>query len=84
MAPDEPLSVVCECLDPSCVTRIEISAYDLQRLRSSSAAFVVLPGHEAPEHEEVLERHDGFLVVVKDTALVERMQKRMDDYDSKP
>lgn len=82
MAPDEPLSVVCECLDPSCVTRIEISAYDLQRLRSSSAAFVVLPGHEAPEHEEVLERHDGFLVVVKDTALVERMQKRMDDYDS--
>jgi hypothetical protein len=94
MADDEPLSVVCECLDPSCVRRIGISAYDLQRLRSSPAAFVVLPGHEAPEHEEVLERHDGFLVVLKDTSLVERMQERMDetksgsidrlDYDSEP
>jgi hypothetical protein len=79
MAADEPLSIVCECLDPSCVKRVEISAYDLGRLRSSPAVFIVLPGHETPENEEVLERHDGFLVVVKDAALVERMQERMDD-----
>ena len=78
MAADEPLSVVCECLDPSCVSRIEISAYELQRLRSSRAAFVVLPGHESAEYEEVLERHDGFFVVLKDTALIERMQQRME------
>ena len=71
---DEPLSLVCECLDLGCVERISISAEDLLRARMSPAHFVVLPGHEAKELETVIERNQTFLVVSKDPDVVERMR----------
>ena len=71
---DEPLSLVCECLDLGCVERINISAEDLRRARSSPAHFVVLPGHEADEFETVAERNQTFLVVSKDPDVVERLR----------
>ena len=71
---DEPLSLVCECLDLGCVERISISAEDLRRARSSPAHFVVLPGHEANEFETVAERNQTFLVVSKDPDVVDRLR----------
>jgi hypothetical protein len=71
---DEPLSLVCECLDLGCVERISISAEDLRRARSSPAHFVVLPGHEADEFETVAERDQTFFVVSKDPDVVERVR----------
>jgi hypothetical protein len=71
---DEPLSLVCECLDLGCVERISISAEDLRRARSSPAHFVVLPGHEADEFETVAERNQTFIVVSKDPDVVERVR----------
>jgi hypothetical protein len=71
---DEPLSLVCECLDLGCVERINISSEDLRRARSSPAHFVVLPGHEADQFETVAERNQTFLVVSKDPDVVERLR----------
>jgi hypothetical protein len=71
---DEPLSLVCACLDLGCVKRINMSAEDLRRARSSPAHFVVLPGHEADEFETVAERNQTFLVVSKDPDVVERLR----------
>jgi hypothetical protein len=79
---DEPLNVVCECLDAACADRITISPRELERARSSPARFIVLPGHEAVEFEEVLERRSGFLVVAKDAALIERVRAEPDAADS--
>ena len=70
---DEPLSLVCECLDLGCVERITISAEELRRARRSPAHFLVLPGHEADEFETVAERNQTFLVVTKDADVVERL-----------
>ena len=72
--PDEPLTLVCECLDLGCVERIRIPGQDLQRARSSPAHFVVLPGHEAEGFETVLERNLRFVIVTKDEAVVERLR----------
>ena len=72
--PDEPLSVVCECPNIGCVDRIQIAARDLQRVRSSAAQFVVVPGHEADWVEDVVERRPSYFVVAKDAALIERLQ----------
>jgi hypothetical protein len=71
---DEPLALVCECLDLGCVERIHIPAEDLKRARSSPAHFVVLPGHEAEGYETVLERNQRFVIVTKDEAVVERLR----------
>jgi hypothetical protein len=72
--PDEALSVVCECLNLGCVDRIQIAARELQRVRSSAAQFVVVPGHEDEAIEAVVERRSSFFVVAKDAAVIERLQ----------
>jgi hypothetical protein len=60
-----PLDLVCECGDTSCSERIEMSREDYEAVRSDSTRFVVVPGHEIPDVEQVVERHDGYVVVSK-------------------
>lgn len=59
------LEIVCECSDRDClrVLRIEVAEYEWLRL--NPRRFAVLPGHEAPAVEDVVERHDRFVVVEK-------------------
>lgn len=59
------LEIVCECSDRDClrVLRIEVAEYEWLRLHPRR--FAVLPGHEAPAVEDVVERHDRFVVVEK-------------------
>jgi hypothetical protein len=44
---------------------VELSISSYEAVRSAFDRFLVLPGHELPEIEEVLEQHDGYLVVAK-------------------
>jgi hypothetical protein len=59
------LELVCECSDRECVKVLRIEVAEYEWLRSSPRRFAVLPGHEAPAVEDVVERHDGFVVVEK-------------------
>ena len=61
----DELELVCECSDRDClrVLRIEVAEYEWLRL--NPRRFAVLPGHEAPAVEDVVERHDRFVVVEK-------------------
>jgi hypothetical protein len=61
----ETMSVVCECGDASCAQQIEVSIAEYERIRSDSTLFIIRPGHEIPDVEEVVEEHDGFHVVRK-------------------
>ncbi len=56
---------VCECGDPECdeTVRLRLAAYE--DLRSDAQRFVLVVGHEMPEAEDVVERHDGYVVVRK-------------------
>ena len=56
---------ICECADHACITQIEMTLHDYERIRSHPRRFVVALGHEVAEIERVVERHDGFLVVEK-------------------
>lgn len=56
---------VCECADARCSETIRISLEEYARIREDSQRFVVVPGHEVPEIERVVERHDGYVVVEK-------------------
>ena len=67
---DGMLDLVCECSDPSCMGVLKIHVEDYERLRSKSRCFAVLPGHELLEIEDVVERHQYFLVVEKRADLV--------------
>ena len=61
----ETMSVVCECGDASCAEQIELSIADYERIRSEPTLFIIRPGHEIPDVEEVVERNDAFHVVKK-------------------
>jgi hypothetical protein len=58
-------TILCECGSGRCSEPIALSKDDYEQLRRVPTHFAVLPGHEIPDVEQVVERHDGFLVVEK-------------------
>jgi hypothetical protein len=64
-ADDEVREYVCECLDTSCADRLSIPHGEYQRIRRNPAQFVLAPGHEQPQVEEVVDRTDHWVVVRK-------------------
>ena len=56
---------VCECDDMSCLERIAISHDEYRRVRRHPTEFFVVPGHERPEVEEVVDQNSRWLVVRK-------------------
>lgn len=61
----EQLAILCECGDESCTERVEVSTTDYERIRADPTLFFVLPGHEAPEVEDIVEQTRGWDVVRK-------------------
>lgn len=64
-ATDEQLDLVCECGLADCAERIRMSVAEYERLRGDSRRFAVVPGHEIPDIERVVERAEGYDVVEK-------------------
>jgi hypothetical protein len=62
---DQPLDLVCECGDPSCVERIAMSRAEYEALRSDGTHFAVSPGHEIPDVEDVIGHRSGYDIVRK-------------------
>jgi hypothetical protein len=56
---------LCECANPGCAEQIAIDLETYRRVRAEPRFFFVRPGHEDPELERVVERHDGYLIVEK-------------------
>ena len=61
----ETMAVVCECGNLECSEQIEVDIPTYERVRAEPTHFIVLPGHELPDVETVVERHDGFYVLRK-------------------
>jgi len=62
---DEPIEFVCECGEAECATPLVLPLADYERVRADPVHFAVLPGHEKPDAEDVVERNDAFFVVAK-------------------
>lgn len=61
----QPLDLICECGDASCVDRIQLTHADYEQLRSDPHQFAVAPGHDIPDVETVVARSAGYHVVAK-------------------
>ena len=57
---------LCECADPACREQIGLRKSEYESVRSDSRHFVTVRGHEIPDVETVIEKHDGWVVVEKD------------------
>ena len=67
-SPSAEFDLVCECSDRSCVAVFTMPEGEYHWLRQNPLHFAVLPGHEAPAIESVVERHPAFVVVEKHAA----------------
>jgi hypothetical protein len=63
---EEPEVYYCECANPDCRQNVSLLHADYERVRRDPTHFFVVPGHEAPEVESVIEEHDDWMVVRKD------------------
>jgi hypothetical protein len=61
----EALEIICECGRNGCSGLISVARGDYGRARAQPRRFFVVPGHELPEIDRVVGRHDGFVVVEK-------------------
>ena len=62
----ESMAVVCECGELECTQQIQLEIPTYERVRSDPTLFVVVPGHEIPDVETVVETDPQFKVVRKD------------------
>lgn len=56
---------VCECGNLGCNATVELTIVDYEQVRSGFDRFLVVPGHELPDIERVVERHGDYVVVAK-------------------
>lgn len=62
----ESMAVVCECGQLECTEQLDLDIPTYERVRSEPALFVVIPGHEIPDVESIVESHKGFHIIRKD------------------
>lgn len=62
---DESLRFVCECGNASCREGVAIPIEEYRAVRLNVLRFAVVPGHEIPDLESVVERHERYLVIEK-------------------
>lgn len=62
---EPPLTVRCECARLGCNAMIDLTPALYERVRTHPRRFIVVPGHELPEHETVVERGEHYVVVEK-------------------
>jgi hypothetical protein len=59
------LELVCECGDENCARGINLTPRDYETVRSDEAQFMVVPGHERRDVEDIVAEHAGWIVVRK-------------------
>jgi hypothetical protein len=72
---------VCECGNLGCSETVELGISEYEAVRSSFERFLVVPGHQIGEIEDVVEHHDSYLVVAKRDDEAAEMAYATDDRD---
>jgi hypothetical protein len=56
---------ICECAKEACDDQVSLTIEEYEHVRAGGNQFLVLPGHEVAEVEEVVEANERFVVVAK-------------------
>ena len=62
---DRPVGFRCECARLGCNRLIELSVHEYEEIRANPRRFVLIPGHEFPDIEAVIETRPGYIIVEK-------------------
>ena len=67
----------CECDDLKCHEKLNLRHADYEKVRADPCYFVIAPGHEDPDIETVIEKHEGWAIIEKEPELEEE-ERRLD------
>ena len=70
--------IVCECGDIRCTEQISVEFTAYEAVRSDSALFIIVPGHEIPDVEDAVERHPTYTVVRKHPGIPQAVAEAQD------
>jgi hypothetical protein len=62
---DSPVGFRCECARLGCNRLVELTVREYEEIRAHPRRFVVVPGHESPEIESVIDVRPGYVIVEK-------------------
>jgi len=62
---DAPVPFACECSDEDCHQRIMMKPTTYEKIHKNSKSFIIRPGHEVPDIEEITQSHVEYIVVRK-------------------
>lgn len=74
--PQAPIGFRCECARLGCNMLVALTLAQYEAVRANPRRFLIVRGHELPEVEVVVERHDGFSVVEKVGAAGEEAERQ--------
>jgi hypothetical protein len=63
--PDAHFRFFCECSDLSCRERMHVRPSRLTAIHEDPDQFILLPGHEVPAVERVVDQEEDYLIVRK-------------------
>lgn len=63
--PSDQPTFICECADLSCTDELRVSLEAYMSVRADVTHFILVPGHNNPAIERVIEEGDGYQVVEK-------------------
>ncbi len=62
---DTPVGFRCECARLGCNQLVELTVREYEEIRANPRRFVVIPGHEFPDVETLVESRGGYVIVEK-------------------
>jgi len=62
---DTALDLICECGRLGCTEHINVPGTTYTAVRADPRRFMIVPGHEVPEAERIVETHAGYVIVEK-------------------
>jgi hypothetical protein len=69
---------MCECADPSCAERLEVSLDEYETVREDATTFLHKSDHIDPDVEQVVRRRRGYTIVQKVDEVVAGIVKQLD------
>jgi hypothetical protein len=62
---DDPIAFLCECSHLDCRERVHLEPSLFDRIHKDPDVFVLVPGHEIPDVERIVDQVGDFLIVRK-------------------
>jgi hypothetical protein len=74
----DPVEFACECGRADCAEPIVMTVVEYEAVRALPTRFAVVPAHEQPEVETVVERHASYFVVEKQDGDAQEVARETD------